>query len=349
MRDFNIEEGIIQVIESLYKNATSSVLLNNQIGEPFRTTVGVRQGCLISPVLFNIYLERIMQDTLEDHASSISVGGRQFSNLRFADDIDLMAGSNQELQDLTTSLEHSSGAFGMEVSSEKSKVMVNSKEDSTASITMNGQQLEEVESFKYLGATLSKDGTSNSEVRIRIGSAMSAMSRLDRIWKSNNVSFTTKFRLYRSLVLSVFLYGCEAWTLYAETEKRIQAFEFKCLRKLLRISYMEHKTNEYVRSRVTFLAGPHEPLLATVKRRKLGWFGHTTRCNGLSKTILQGTLEGSRRRGRQRKSWTDNVKEWTGLTMPVLLARAQDRPGWRALSREVALMSPRRPSGHGID
>ena len=135
-----------------------------------------------------------------------------------------------------------------------------------------------------------------------------------------------------------FMYGCEAWTLYADTEKRIQAFEFKCLRKLLRISYMEHKTNEYVRSRVTFLAGPHEPLLATVKRRKLGWFGHTTCCNGLSKTILQGTLEGSRRRGRQRKSWTDNVKDWTGLTMPVLLARAQDRPGWRALSREVALM-----------
>ena len=83
----------------------------------------MRQGCLISPVLFNIYLERIMQDTLEGHTNTVSIGGREISNLRFADDIDLMAGNNQELQELTTRLERASGAFGMEVSSEKSKVM----------------------------------------------------------------------------------------------------------------------------------------------------------------------------------------------------------------------------------
>ena len=70
------------------------------------------------------------------------------------------------------------------------------------------------------------------------------------------------------------------------------------MRKLLRISYLEHKTNDWVRSKIDFLVGPQESLLATVKRRKLAWFVHVTRLSTLCKPILQGTLEGGRRRGR---------------------------------------------------
>ncbi|MGL4418375.1 MAG: reverse transcriptase domain-containing protein [Plesiomonas shigelloides] len=342
MRSFNIEEGLIQMVEALYKNACSAVLLNNQLGEFFRTTIGVRQGCLLSPVLFNIFLEKIMQETLHDHQTSISIGGRPLSNLRFADDIDLMAGSNTELQNLTNKLSRIAGSYGMEISTDKSKVMTNSTNDRNNKIYVNGQRLEEVNSFKYLGASLSKDGSCTAEIRIRIAAAASAMARLDRIWRSNSISFTTKYRLYKSLVLSILLYGCEAWTMLAEPERKIQAFENKCLRKLLRISYREHKTNEYVRNTITSLVGPHEPLLATVKRRKLAWFGHVTRHNTLSKTILQGTLEGSRRRGRQRKNWVANIKEWTKLEMPELLATAQNRTQWRAVSVAAAFRSPQR-------
>ena len=110
MRSFNLEEGLIQLIAALYKNACSAVLINNQLGEFFRTTIGVRQGCLLSPVLFNIFLEKIMQETLHDHHTSISIGGRPLCNLRFADDIDLMAGSNSELQNLTDKLSSSAGS-----------------------------------------------------------------------------------------------------------------------------------------------------------------------------------------------------------------------------------------------
>ena len=143
-------------------------------------------------------------------------------------------------------------------------------------------------------------------------------------------------------MLSTLLYGCEAWTLLAEAERRIQAFEMKCLRKLLRISYLEHKTNEYVRDEVQGLAGPQEPLLATIKRRKLAWFGHVTRHDSLCKTIMQGTIEGGRRRGRQRKSWLDNIKEWTKMTSPELLMQATDRPALRRIAASSALKSPRR-------
>ena len=131
-------------------------------------------------------------------------------------------------------------------------------------------------------------------------------------------------------------------TLLAETEKRIQAFEMKCMRKLLCISYLEHKTNEFVRNKVESLVGPQEPLLTTAKGRKLAWFGHVTRHNNLYKMILQGTVEGGRRRGRQRKNWSDNVKEWTDTTMLELLVQAEDRPAWRITSVSSALTSPRR-------
>ena len=146
-----------------------------------------------------------MQEILEDHHTSISIGGRPVCNLRFADDIDLMGGSNTELQDLTNRLVTRASAYGMEVSTEKSKVMVNSTTNISANITMNGDPLEEVTSFKYLGATLSKDGTCTAEIRIRINSATAAMARLNRVWKSN-IRFHTKFLLYKSLVVSILLY-----------------------------------------------------------------------------------------------------------------------------------------------
>ena len=75
--------------------------------------------------------------------------------------------------------------------------------------------------------------------------------------------------------------------------------------------------------------GPHEDLLTSVKRHKLKWNGHVTRSSGLAKTILQGTVQGGRRRGRQRKRWEDNIKEWTGIEWSIILRKAENREEWR--------------------
>ena len=345
MRNFGLEEGLIQTIEALYNSSSSAVLLNNQIGQPFKTTVGVRQSCLLSPTLFNLFLEQIMREALQDFHSTISIGGRPISNLRFVDDIDLMGGSNEELQDLTTRLTNRASAYGMEVSTEKSKVMVNTLDDTTAQIYMNGEKLEEVSSFKYLGATLTKDGRSLKEIKIRIAMATQAMAKLSKIWKSKEISFPTKIKIYKAIVLSTMLYGCESWTLNVDSMTKIQTFENKCLRRLLGISWKDHRTNESVKDQIRLMAGRQEPLLTTVKKRKLKWYGHITRHNSLSKTILQGTIEGGRRRGRQRKCWLDNIKEWTRLDSPTLLRKAEDRDGWRRLAESSSVMSPLRPSG----
>ena len=87
MRKYNINASIIRAIENLYDKAQSAILFNGSIGEWFRTTVGVWQGCLLSPTLFNIFLERIMCEVFDDHEGSVSIGGRLITNFRFADDI----------------------------------------------------------------------------------------------------------------------------------------------------------------------------------------------------------------------------------------------------------------------
>ena len=150
-----------------------------------------------------------MQETLYDHYTSISFGERFIRSLRFADDIDLMDGSNCELQH---QLVDRATACGMEVSTENSKIMTNSTNNISANISMNGQRLGEVTGFKYLGTTLCKDGTCSAEVRIRIAWATAAMAKPNRIWR---------LKLYKSLVISILQFGCETWTLLADSEKRI--------------------------------------------------------------------------------------------------------------------------------
>ena len=88
-----------------------------------------------------------------------------------------------------------------------------------------------------------------------------------------------------------------------------------CYHKILRISYKDHITNEEVRAKIQQAIGPHEDLLTIVRRRKLQWYGHVSRSSGLAKTILQGTVKGGRRRGRQRERWKDNIRELTGLEL----------------------------------
>ena len=136
-----------------------------------------------------------------------------------------------------------------------------------------------------------------------------ALTRLKPVWTNRSISLSSKIRLMHCLVTSIFLYACESWILTAELLRRIQAMEMRCYRKILRISYKYHVTNEDVRAKIQQAIGPHEDLLTIVKRRKLQWYGHVSHSSGLAKTILQGTVKGDRRQRRQRKRWEDKIRE----------------------------------------
>ena len=107
--------------------------------------------------------------------------------------------------------------------------------------------------------------------------------------------------------------------------------EMRCYRKILHISYKDHVTNEEGRAKIQQAIGPHEDLLTIVKRRKLQWYGHVSRSSGLAKTILQGTVKGGRRQGRQRKRWEDNIRELRGLEFGKSQRAMENREKWRIL------------------
>ena len=216
--------------------------------------------------------------------------------------------------------------------------MTNSANGIQREIKVKGQKLGTVTSFKYLGAVVSNDG-SKPEFLSRI--AQAALTKLKPIWRDNNISLGSKVKLMRSLVIAIFLYECESWT--SELEKRTQAFEMRCYRRLLNISYKDHVTNEEVRRKIQAAIGEYDELLTLVKKRKLRWFCHVSRSSGLAKTILQGTVKGKRKRGRQKKRWEDNIKEWTGMDFASSTRAAENRSRWKGIVAKSSVV-PRRPS-----
>ena len=128
------------------------------------------------------------------------------------------------------------------------------------------------------------------KIRIRIDSSIAAMARLKRIWWCNTISVTSKFKPYKSLAISILFCGCETWTLPPDSEKKDPGFRNQVHEETSPYLLLEHKTNECMWSKSQLRLGPREPLLATVKKGKLAWFGHVTRHDSLSKTILQGTF-----------------------------------------------------------
>ena len=190
-------------------------------------------------------------------------------------------------------------------------------------------RIEQVDTFVYLGSLVTEDAECSREIRVRIARGHGVGADLMKLWKCHNIKLTTKLQLMKTLIWPVMMYGCESWTINKRDEDRIKAFEMKCIRKILRISWTEKKTNEWVLE----TAGVERSLLESIKRRKMSYFGHIMRKQGdcLEKEIMQGTVPGTRARGRPRKRWMDNLGEWSGLSTEKLLRGTEDRSGWRRI------------------
>ena len=132
------------------------------------------------PTLFNILFERIMNDALENHKGTVSIGDRTITNLRFADDIDGLKGKEKELAALVDHLDKTFSAFSMEISAEKSKMMTNNIDGISIDIRVNGRKLNEVNSFKYMGAVVIDQG-STPELLSRIAQTTTTLARLKTI------------------------------------------------------------------------------------------------------------------------------------------------------------------------
>ena len=226
--------------------------------------------------------------------------------------------------------------------------MTNSVNGIHREINVKGQKLGTVSSFKYLGAVVSGN-VSKPEILSRIAQGTAAPTKLKPIWRDNTTIFLgSKVKPVRSLVISIFLNGCESWTLTAELEKRTQALEMTCYRRLLNISLKDHVTNKEDRRKILAAIGEYDELLTLVKKRKLKWFGHVSRSSGLAKTILQGTVKGKRRSGRQKERWEDNIKSGKEWTLSAQQGQLKTRQGERDCC-DVICGAPTTFQGYGIE
>jgi len=169
---------------------------------------------------------------LDGFSGGIAIGGRRLSNLRYADDIILIAGTEEELQDLVTRLEVASAKFGLMINADKTKVMATG--GAACDINVGGTRVEQVDSFSYLGSLITEDSDCTKEIRVRLGKGQGINTSLKKLWSSHNIDIKTKIRLWKTLVWSVATFGCETWTLKKADEDRISAFEMKGLRQILR-------------------------------------------------------------------------------------------------------------------
>ena len=155
-----------------------------------------------------------MTEALGDHEGAVSTEGRTITNLRFADDFDGLAGEEEVLANLVERLDKAFTAYDMEISVEKTKLMTNNISGINWEIKVNGQ-FETVTSFKYLGSVITDEGF-KPEILSRIARTTAALTRLKPVWIDKSISLSSKVRLMRSLVTSIFLYACESWTLTPE-------------------------------------------------------------------------------------------------------------------------------------
>ena len=234
-------------------------------------------------------------------------------------------------------LDRVSRKYSLLINVDKTKVMAS--DGIACRILIQDEQVEQADTFPHLGSLVTEDGECTTEFRTRLNRGQAIGASLQKIWKSYSIPISTKIRLMK--VWPVARYGCESWTLRKNEETRLDAFEMKGLRNIMRVSWAAKKTSEWVLNK----AGTKRELLDTVKARKLAYYGQTMRKQGsyLEKEIMQETMPDARRRGRPRTAWMDNIKTWTALPVEESVRMTGDRDKWRKYVRGVA--SPRIEDG----
>ena len=328
MQKTDMDENDIALVSHLYWEQKTRIRIDGAISEEVNIQKGVRQGCVLSPSLFNLYTEYIFREI--DQMSGLKINGETINNLRYADDTVLLAENEDDLQNLVSTIEIQSEKFGLLMNVKKTKAMVISKNEAAkVTIKVNDKIIEQVDQFTYLGQLITTDGRSEQEIKRRIVIAKNSFAKLSNLLTNKKVDIKTRIRITRCFVWSTFLYACETWTLSKAVEKKIEAMEMWMYRRMSKISWKEKKTN----MEVLKIVGVKRPeLLLTIKSKKLAYYGHIRRHDSVHKRILEGKVIGKRGRGRRRQSWLTNIEEMTQQKMSLCCETALLRDRWKTMT-----------------
>ena len=345
----------VSLLRQLHDDMVARVRVGNLESDSFGVSRGVKQGCTLAPVLFNLYISYITKLLAAQVGSNcgVSINYRMdrslfdlqklkartktksawFLELQYADDCALLSHSPESLQEAITKLSELYTRFGLEINVKKTEVLNWSCSANAATVIfINDTPLAVSSSFKYLGAHLSDDCKLDSEISYRISQASRAVGRLKtRVLKNNNLSTRTKIDVYTAVCLSILMYGSESWTLYARHLKDLEAWHIRNLRSVLNVTWKDKLTHEEI-----FRRTGSTSIESQLGRRNLRWMGHVIRMDDsrLPKQVLYGELSsGLRKAGGQKKRHKDYIKtvlKSFDIPPALLESLASDRSGWRS-------------------
>ena len=322
LKNQGIDSEYISTIAEIYREGNSVVKLNDTSNK-IPLCKGVRQGDTISPKLFTASLEDIFKK-LDWENRGVSIHGKKLNNLRFADDVALIGESVQQIEMSLNELASESRKVGLKINMEKTKVLRNKHTDSYA-VKMDGNEIEEVESYIYLGQKISlKEGGMSSEIDRRIYAGWRVYNENKFLFESN-IPNSLKRKLHNQCIVPAMTYGCETWSMTKMMERKLAATQRKMERSMLGVKWDDMKTNEWIRSQTKV-----KDILETVKERKWKWAGHVARMKDKRWTVEitdWRPMDGKRGRGRPRKRWRDEIDWYWGSV--AWKEKAQNRAEWK--------------------
>ena len=341
LRRKGVPDKIVNLVSAQYEAFACRVLHNGVLSDPIRVTAGVRQGCLLSPLLFLIVIDEIMVGAIDREPNRglrwDPIRMEHLNDFAFADDIALLSTRRSDMQSKLDDLAACSSAAGLKINVRKTKALdINTATPSN--FTVAGQAVERVESFQYLGSQIASNGGTSADICARIKKARAAFASLRKTWRSGQITHRTKIRIFNSNVKSVLLYASETWGVSAANTQKLQVFVNRCLRYIIR-AWWPHN---WISNTELHRRCHQKPISTEILERKWRWVGHTLRKSGteICKQALDWNPQGHRSRGRPRGSWrrslNDDIRRVDpNLTWTQIKARAANRPGWKLLTKAL--------------
>ena len=207
LKEMGIADQLTCLLRNLYAGQEATVITEHGTIDWFQLGKGVRQGCILSPCLFNLYAEYIMRNAgLNDTQAGIKIAGRNINNLRYADDTTLMPESEEELNSLLMKVKEESENVGLKLNIQKMKIMASGP---ITSWQIDGETVETVTDLILGGSKITTDGDCSHEIKRHLLLGRKAITKLDSLLKSRDITLPMKFHLVKAMVFPVVMYGCE--------------------------------------------------------------------------------------------------------------------------------------------